>query len=494
MPTFNPEKPFGEKFTADNDTQAGFISFFAELSCSESPPQGEDLLSEIREALTPALLVHPEICKKLPIYGKVKQFLEKFGVQLPATEESGNLVAKRIICKVWGEDEFSEDRKFAFDMFDAHRAGNRQEHTRFNASSSQSRTNINNNMTPDPRTICRQVSNDVAKRFTNQSSKFSGESAENWLKYLESYERMSIELELSAELKVKLFHHILRDHALEHFRDNIEGKTSVYEEIVALMEKEFCSKIKMETIARKLETLHISQLEDKEKSEDDALKEVAKTIQELCPQAPTECRTDRYKKKILYDATCGKDWALNVSSSSNYLNLSYQQFLHELQNSLTQFQIHNNHVGKQDDGVSYREDRIFETNFTGQSRYLKNHSHKKNKDKDKLNKCWNCERPNCTVNKCRLPRNERKIRINRIKHFEAKNNFNLDRRTKEALFQFSVDYIEEEDNYNGYESESGTDNDQNGENKDDGNIAEIQHILTGNQDRHLDSMDDIVGF
>lgn len=298
MPIFNTKKPFGEKFTSDNDTKAGFVPFFVELACAESLPQGEDLISELQEALTPALLVDPEIFKKLPLYGKVKQLLERFGVQVPATEESGNLVAKRIICKVWGGDELIEDRKAAFEIFDAYSSGSRSEPSSTRPSSSQGTNYTNNNSNnTDPRTTTRQISNDVAKRFTNQSSKFSGESTENWLKYLKSYERMSVEVDRSVELKVKLFHHILRDHSFEHFRDNIERKTSIYEEIIALMEKEFCSKIKMETVARKLETLHISRIEDKEGSEEHALREVAKKIQELSQQAPTECRTDHYKKR-----------------------------------------------------------------------------------------------------------------------------------------------------------------------------------------------------
>ena len=88
MPTFNPEKPFGENLTCDNDTQSGFVSVFSELALMDKPPTGEDLIQELKEALTPLYLVDPELSKKLPIYGKVKTFLERFGVQVPVTNES----------------------------------------------------------------------------------------------------------------------------------------------------------------------------------------------------------------------------------------------------------------------------------------------------------------------------------------------------------------------------------------------------------------------
>lgn len=149
---------------------------------------------------------------------------------------------------------------------------------------------------------------------------------------------------------------------------------------------------------------------------------------------------------------------------------------------------------RRNEGNSDRQSRVSETHFTGQPRYWKNNHGKSNWDNDKLNKCWNCDKPNCSMNNCKLPRNEKKIRINRIKHFEAKNNFNLDRKTKETLFQFSADYIEEVNNYDQYESDSDTNEDEENISVDDENIGEIQHILTKNQNNYLASIEDLMGF
>lgn len=78
------------------------------------PPRGEDLVSELQDALTPSHLVNPDICKKLPIFGKMKAFLERFDVDVPVYRETGTLVAKRLICRIWGADEFYQDRRDAF--------------------------------------------------------------------------------------------------------------------------------------------------------------------------------------------------------------------------------------------------------------------------------------------------------------------------------------------------------------------------------------------
>lgn len=486
---FNPAKPFGEKFSPDNDTQAGFLSLFADFALSENPPTGEDLIAEIKDAMTPMYLVDPEICKKLPIYGKVKAFLERFDVQVPVTEESGSLVAKRLICRIWNEEEFENDRAEAFAAFADFRNGGRN-------SASSPRQYVPFNSTDETahvensRVSTRQISNDVAKRFSHEKLKFSGESTECWPKFVESYTRMSVEMELSDEMKRKFFHHLLRDHALEFYRDNVENSVEDYKEILLCMNKEFCSKVKMEAIARKLQSLHISQFEKDDKTEEEALREMAKEIQNLTPQAPLECRTDRFRKNILYTSTQGREWALHISSSTNFLNLSYQQLLHELHNSLQQHNIHNS-FGKIEEDNVFRSNRISETNFTGQGTYAKykpNVGMGRRQIQNRLMRCWNCGKPNCSVSKCPHPKNAKKIRLNRIKHFEAKKG-RLNSGIAEALFQFSEEYIEEDD------TGSNSDNqEENTDVEDDNSAAEVQHVLADKIHQHLNNSNDDLDF
>lgn len=479
MPNFNPEKPFGEKFTCDNDTQSGFVSLFSDLALMDNPPTGEDLIQELKEAMTPLYLVDPDISKKLPIYGKVKAFLERFGVQVTVTNESGNLVAKRLICRIWNDPEFVNDRNDAFELFDNFRNGNRDLLPRSPTSPTNEETNTNQYASLNPSS--RQLSNDVAKRFSNENSKFSGASSECWPKHVESYTRMSVELELSDEMKQKFFHHLLCDFALEYYRDNIENKVSSFQEILNKMNSQFCTSVKMEAVARKLDAIHISHYEDTEHDEEKALREISKTIQDLSPQTPKECQTDRHRKNILFNATRGREWALNVSSSSNFHKLSYQELLHELENSLQQYKIHKAH--DPDEQSSYRSDRIHDINFTGQGRYQFNQ--KRNlTDKqinNRLNRCWNCNKPNCSVNRCKYPRNEKKIRLNRIKHFEAKNG-RLSKDVTEALFQFTEDYFEDQSDA----SSASESNDSESE-KEDTTATEVHHLLVKNKKEHIAS-------
>ena len=467
------------------------MSLFAEFATSETPPHGEDLVSEIREALSPLYFVSPDICKKLSIYGKVKLFLERYGVSVPSTEESGTLVAKKIICRIWNDEEFIDERKDAFTAFDEFQNGKKIKGT---TSSDSNYTRKENDRFTPPSSNTRQISNDVAKRLMNDSSKFSGESTECWPKYVENYSRISMEMELTADMQVKLFHHLLKGHALEFFRDNIEVQFRNFEDVLEKMNDEFCSSVKMETIARTLEAMHISQFEEDGKSEEAALSKMAKEIQELNPQAPEDCRTDRYRKKILYNATRGRKWALHISSSTNFLNLSYQQLLHELQNSLQQYSIHETHTKSEDEGKYLRSSRIADTNFTGQGRYMpfRGNSYKNNRrSDDRLNKCWNCSKTDCSVNRCPFPKNPKKIRINCIKHFEARRGSKFGKKVTETLLQFCEEYIDDE---LPTMSDSSASSDDGDDVSDDENTLEIHHLLSENRANHKNSLIDTLDF
>lgn len=97
-------------------------------------------------------------------------------------------------------------------------------------------------------------------------------------RYLGSYIRKTAKFELTNELKVEYFHHILKDQTLEFYRDQIENKIVTFAKIVVKMSNEFSSNVKMKAIARKLENLDTSQFEEEHKREDNALKEVARQI------------------------------------------------------------------------------------------------------------------------------------------------------------------------------------------------------------------------
>lgn len=73
-----------------------------------------------------------------------------------------------------------------------------------------------------------------------------------------------------------MFHHTLKYHGLKFYRDTTEGRNFNYEEIVKIVNKQFSSRVNMETIARKLEKLHVFNLEMQETSQDGTLEALAK--------------------------------------------------------------------------------------------------------------------------------------------------------------------------------------------------------------------------
>lgn len=107
----------------------------------------------------------------------------------------------------------------------------------------------------------------MAERLINESSKYSVESTECWPKYLECYIRMACKLELTNDMKIKIFHHLLRDHALELLRNNIKNKTTMFSGVVSKMNEQFSSKVKLEPIARKMESFLILKLRTESQDE-----------------------------------------------------------------------------------------------------------------------------------------------------------------------------------------------------------------------------------
>lgn len=78
----------------------------------------------------------------------------------------------------------------------------------------------------------------------------------------------------------------------------------------------------METIARNLESLPITDFEDDSTSEEVALKKMAADIQMIIRQAQKERRNYQYRKLVLNDGTRGRKWALQVSSLTSFMSLN----------------------------------------------------------------------------------------------------------------------------------------------------------------------------
>lgn len=110
---------------------------------------------------------------------------------------------------------------------------------------------------------------------------------------------------------------------------------------------------------------------------------MAKQVQDLTPQVPVECGTDRFQKKIVFNSTQGQDRVLHILSSKNFLKLLYQQLLHQLQNSLQQYNIYKNSEKSNEDGNIFRSNWNFETNSRGQGMYW-NYMPNNNKGKQQV--------------------------------------------------------------------------------------------------------------
>lgn len=118
----NPESPFGKNSQTENDVQGEFGSIFADFAQFDTPARRRPYCLNSNDP-------HPRpCCRTGNLYEvtnlcKVKQCLERYGVEVTVTEGSGNLVAHHQICRIWGGKEFEEDRQDPYEILENLKCG-----------------------------------------------------------------------------------------------------------------------------------------------------------------------------------------------------------------------------------------------------------------------------------------------------------------------------------------------------------------------------------
>ena len=149
-----------------------------------------------------------------------------------------------------------------------------------------------------------------------------------------------------------------------------------------------------------------------------------------------------------------------------------------MHNSLQQFSFYNN-SGESGSDISFRNSRPIDINFAGQGK-LRGAAKIRN---ELEKKCWNCDLPNCSVNRCKKKKDYAKIAANRISYFEAKKG-KLNRQAKETLFEFST--LFDLDTYSDNESEMELEEEETVQsNSVDDKLANIQHTLSASLNEAL---------
>ena len=296
-------------------------------------PQGMLLLEEMREMLCPALLCHPDVATCYDIYKEIRVFMESRNVGCAPTPESGRMIARRVICAIWPGDVFKELRTRALTLFEECRNGNL----------------VSNSAAPSPRATSpiativspaavpgtaenrdeqfeNKIANAIATRYRSKFSLFSGAIDEDWSQFALRYIRICNEQRAKAAHRVEYLHYALRDHALSFYHNNIVDKNvDNWGALMRIFNEAFCSPEKMQNMTDLLETLTIEALEATGLDEARALDKLMREIERISPMALPTDRGEANMKRALQRATSGRQFALFVTSSPGYQDLSYIQ-------------------------------------------------------------------------------------------------------------------------------------------------------------------------
>ena len=435
--------------------------------------EGLQFLEEMREILCPSMLCHQDVVICYDIFKAIRIFMEERNVSCVPTPESGRMIARRVICAVWPGDEFAQERKQALTLFEQNRNGsyvanNYISSPTANAPISFATASPAVQSTPSETRedqFENKIANAIATRYRSKYSLFSGAIDEDWSQFAIRYVRICNEQRAKAMHRVEYLHYALRDHALAFYHRNIVDKNiDNWGIVMRVFNEAFCSPEKMQNMTDQLEAMNLEKFEASGLDESKALEKLMREIERISPMALPTDRGESNMKRTLQRATAERQFALFVTSSPGYQDLSYIQTKTAFARAQQRFSIYSksSRTKTSYERISSRPNRWtnseslisvnapdhtaeFDELFTGQGRlhsstspsstYTRNSQPHRNTN-GPSGPCFNCEKPNCSLRHCKYPLNFQRIAKNKAEFFKQKK-LATSANLSEALFEFA---------------------------------------------------------
>lgn len=388
------EKPFADNLTELNPEQQGLVT--AIHNYTEEGLNGNEIIEKLKEIYSPPLLFHPKLLELPVIYQMLRDFLKKKGATFKPHPSKRVMP---ILCNTLFE---GSDLELGMQHIRDYQSGkvisNEIEKTSFARPSE-----IENNT---------KTAHNMALRFKDEKSKFTGAIGESWSDYLNEYLYACNDYSVTNDKRLQYLYHILKDDAKNFYNDNIKGKVSSFQETCAIMNDEYNSFTRQSRIRNHLNRLRVTEYMTKGHNDTQALELVHRTICKLHKQGPLSYRSEAHKIDYLRNAVMGMTWARDPLCRIAPMQLTYQQLYSQLEASIQQMKDEKTvmlsdranynlediaeKVGPQDQGEPFN-DKVPGVLFTGQARYGVNPRQTKKRA------CFNCGMTNHLIRDCRKP-------------------------------------------------------------------------------------------
>lgn len=233
--------------------QTGFI---VSLRSIGNDIKGDALRELVAEMFPPAYLFHPEICDLPSAWIDLRTFLQRRGVTLQ--QHSSRRV---LLTLAHGLYNYQEDTAAAVESANLIVRSSRATRTDLDPTAQQPIVAAHGDVAKSQNQSADRVAHNVAMRLKDSEKKFSGDLGQCWIEYVDEYQQISRDYNLSASQKLQYLHNILCKDAYRFYCDRVQSYATSFNQAVSMIDQEYNSPVRQTRVKNYLKSLRVSDFE-----------------------------------------------------------------------------------------------------------------------------------------------------------------------------------------------------------------------------------------
>lgn len=286
----------------------------------------EEVKASVADLLPPATLFGTALLTLPYFHRELRNVMTVMGA--PLTMHSSRRIMMTLATNIYAE---AEDRSAAVDLVKAVEAEGRRRPQPDGSRAAGGIAAADSSLSAGKESD--RCAHNVAMRFRDAASKFSGGLGENWSEYVAEYQQVARDYGLTSTQKLNFLHNLLRGDAKRFYLDRVAHVGS-FAQAVEQVSLEYNSVVRQNRVKAYLSGLRMATFTAKGHDATTALERTYHEITRLSPQVPQSHHGDAHKVDFLRNAVVGNAWATEPLSRIATHRLSFQQLYGELEAAL----------------------------------------------------------------------------------------------------------------------------------------------------------------
>lgn len=424
----NDQTRFFKNLTNDelsmmSNRQKGFIISIRALDPSIA---GTNLKEAIAEMFPPSHLFSDEI-KEIPsVWMELRKHLDLHGATLQ--QHSSRRIILTLAHSLY---EDAEDREAAVSIANSIVAEGRRPRNQSQTDDTLPPGRPPDTGDSDSRPLpTERVAHNVAMRLKDNEKKFSGDIGDCWMEFVDEYDQISLDYNLTQPQKLQYMHNILHKDAHRFYVDRVKAYATTFDQAVRMIDSEYNSPVRQNRVKNVLTSLRVTNFMNENVDTAMALAKVYKLILKLSRQVPFSHRGDAHRIEFLRGAVIGFNWSREPLSRIATNDLTFQQLYGELESAVQLDKESRIATIRDRAGASTKdepEDAVA-INYAGQGRYGHPRQSAPGKTNFKATRtdplsimgCFNCDSPEHMARNCTQPKNFSKAAARKLEYHQKK--------------------------------------------------------------------------